>query len=38
MADLLYIAKELLKVTTDPEKIEYLKDYIQWYESFENSK
>ena len=34
MADLLPIAKELLKVTTDPQKIEYLKDYIQWLESF----
>jgi hypothetical protein len=34
MADLLQLAKELLKVTTDPEKIEYLKNYIKWLESF----
>lgn len=38
MADIVQLAKELLKVTTDTEKIRYLKEFIEFHESFNNSK
>ena len=36
MADLLPLAEEALMVAHDPELIEYLKDYIEFYKIFKD--